>query len=71
MFEDKITSLYLANLLLLVRKIFCVQLHFSMPRLVTSFFWMLLEGWECSCIFLMHAVMCNRVNEHCSMFADV
>ena len=37
-FEDWITSLYLANLLLLVRKIFCMRLHFSMLRLVTSFF---------------------------------
>ena len=37
-FEDWITSLYLANLLLLVRKIFCVRFHFSMPGLVTSFF---------------------------------
>ena len=32
---------------------------------------MLLEGWECSCIFLVHAVMCNRVIERCSRFADV
>ena len=36
-FEDCITSLYLASLLLLVRKIFFMQLHFSMPRLVTLF----------------------------------
>ena len=43
-FEDWITSLYLANLLLLVRKIFCVWLHFSMPRLVTSFFLDVVRG---------------------------
>ena len=36
-FEDWITSLYLGNVLLLMRKIFCVQLHFSMLRPITSF----------------------------------
>jgi hypothetical protein len=48
-----------------------MRLPFFVPLLSHHLFWMLVEGWECSCIFLVHMVMCSRVIEHCSKLVDV
>ena len=45
-------------------------LPLSVPLLSHHLFWMLVEGWECSCILLMHMVVC-RVIEHYGRFVDV
>jgi hypothetical protein len=51
----------------------CTHMHLpvSIPLLSHCLSWMLVEGWEFSCIFLVRTVMCSRVIEHISKLADV